>query len=698
MKKKKVLSVLLTVLLACQCFIFLSSAEAKGTTKTKEEILKNMSTEDKISQMLMPAFRWYDDENVIELNEKIEQIIEKRPFAGVILFAQNNSSTQQTTQLIDSIQKANIKEEKRPQLLIAVDQEGAGVSRLAEGTQGPGNMALGATYDSQNAYDIGKIIGRELNVMGYNVDFAPVVDVNSNPSNPIIGVRSFSDSADIVAEFGTKFMKGLKSSGIITSLKHFPGHGDTETDSHTGLPRIEKTYEELKKNELISFKKCIENGAEMVMTAHIQYPKIEKGTYTSIEDGSLIELPATLSKNIITDILRNDLGFKGVVVTDAMDMGAISLHFNKLDSAKLAINAGDDIILMPVETKTEEGTDELDQYISDVAKLVDEGEISEENVNNAVLRILTLKENNGLLEVYSNSDVQKKVENAKKIVGSKENHDKEWEIAKKSITLVKNDENMLPIKNNEKTDILVFYDNEVHSGEYAINKLKEDKKIPSDMDASVHLIDGKELSEIEEIVKNSKNVIVISEQYGSTKLSSESYSNLDNLADYVHSLGNKIAIISCNLPYEVARLNKADAILLAYSSKGMNELPNFEKGTGLSFGVSIPAGIYTAFDKEAKLGKLPVNIPKLDNEYAYTSEYLYEREFGLKYDIVGQNENLVIEDENKTSDSKITNPDEGENPKTGISIFVIVLISIISFVIAFCMVITIIYTKKRKEK
>lgn len=649
------ISIIIILVMLLQLAIPLMRVEAVIENKSKEEILNDMTTKEKIAQMLMPAFRTYDGTNVTTLNEEIEGIIAKHGFAGVILFAQNNSSTTQTLELIDSIQKANIKNEDRPELLISVDQEGATVTRLAEGTQGPGNMALGATGDSKNAYSIGEIIGLELKSIGYNVDFAPVVDVNNNPSNPVIGNRSFSDDANIVVDFGSKFMKGLKSQSIITSLKHFPGHGDTSTDSHTGLPRIEKTYNQLKQNELIPFTNCIENGAEMIMTAHIQYPKIETETYTSIKDGNEIELPATLSKKIITDILRNDLDYDGVVVTDAMNMQAISDNFDKLDSAKLAINAGVDIILMPVDILNKEGIEALDKYITDVADLVDNGEISVENVNNAVLRILTLKENNGLLGTYDDSNLETRINNAKKVVGSKENHDTEWEIAKKSITLVKNDTDMLPIQNNGKTVILVPYANEVLSGEYAISKLKEDGIISKDMDISVLLIRNKELAEIEDTIADAKNVILITEQYSQAGLAGASYEMADSIIDFVHEQGNKISCISCYLPYDVARLQKADSILLAYSANGMNELPNFENDIVKTYGVSIPCGIYTAFNKNAKLGKLPVNIPELDDNYKYTSEYLYKRNYGLQYEekeeykfIEGQEQSFNI-----TTDSKL---------------------------------------------
>ena len=640
---------LLIIITIIQSSIPIFKVNAKS--KTKEEILNGMTTKEKVVQMLMPAFREFNGADVTELNTQLKDLISKHGFAGVILFDENNKETEQTTKLIDSLQNANIQNADRPSLFISVDQEGGTITRLAEGTQGPGNMAIGATGDSSNAYKIGEIIGQELYSMGYNVDFAPDMDVNSNPSNPVIGVRSFSDDPQFVTEYGKQFITGLKKQKIIPSLKHFPGHGDTETDSHTGLPRIEKTYDELKRNELIPFENCIKNGAEMIMTAHIQFPKIETDKYKSIKDGNEIELPATLSKKIITDILRKDLGYNGVVVTDAMNMQAVSDNFTKIDSAKLAINAGVDIILMPVTVTSEADIVELENYISDIANLVDRGEISAENVNKSVLRILELKENNGLLEKYNNQNLQNKIDNAKKIVGSKENHDREWQIASKSITLVKNND-ILPIQNNEKTTILVPYDNETLSGEYAIQKLKQDGIISKDMDISVYSIKNKQIAEIQELIQDSKNVILITEQYSKEALRGEKYTICDQIVEYVHGKGSKIACISCNLPYDVARLQKADSLLIAYSATGMNELPNFQKGAVKSYGVSIPCAIYTAFIKQAELGKLPVNIPKIDDDYKYTVENLYERNFGLQYKAVAGPIKEVVQPEREEGETK----------------------------------------------
>lgn len=620
---KQTFALLLAALLLAAPAIHAAGADEKAA------ILAAMSTEQKIAQMLMPTFRYYNGAGVTALSDKAKQIIARRGFGGVILFSQNNDSTAQTVRLIDELQRENARS-GAPQLLISVDQEGGSITRLASGTQGPGNMALGATGDSANAYIMGSVIGSELTAVGYNVDFAPVADVNSNPANPVIGIRSFSDDAGTVAEFASAFMAGLQSENVITALKHFPGHGDAAVDSHTGLPRIEKTYKELKSCELIPFIRCIEEGADMIMTAHIQYPLIEKETYVSVKDGREIELPATLSKTIITDVLRNDLGFEGVVVTDAMNMAAIAGHFAPLDAAKLAIEAGVDILLTPVDPGSDAGIEALDRYISDVAALVDAGEISSRNVDRAVTRILTMKEKHRLLTPYEAPDLAEKTAYAERVVGSGANHAVEWEIAKSAVTLVKND-GMLPIRNAGKTVIMVPYANEVNSAEYAVERLKQEGLVPEDADISVFLTNGATLEETLAAAAGAKTVIAVAEQYSEAGLAAAQYERLDAAADLVHKNGGKIAFLSCWLPYDAARLQKGDAILLAYSAMGMAEKPDFANGSVLTYGVGIPAGLCTAFDPDATLGVLPVSIPKLDASYAYTSEYLYERGFGLRY-------------------------------------------------------------------
>ena len=243
---KRVLSVLLAAVLTAG-LLYLPACAVEGSDQTKPAenavqmkpaedpcpaIVDGMTTEEKISQMLMPSFRYYTDaggkqQPLEEITPDVTEILRKRGFAGVILFAQNAGETARTVRLVDAMQTANASADGRPQLLTAIDQEGGRVTRLGRGTQGPGNMALGAVGDGNATREMAGIIGQELAAIGFNFNFAPVVDVNSNPANPVIGTRSFSDDPYTAADQGVAFMEGLREAGIISTLKHFPGHGDT---------------------------------------------------------------------------------------------------------------------------------------------------------------------------------------------------------------------------------------------------------------------------------------------------------------------------------------------------------------------------------------------------------------------------------------------------------------------------------------
>ena len=409
------------------------------------EIVSKMTLEQKIAQMLMPAFRYWENNGKIEgvpvLNDEMRNCIKSHGFGGIIVFSENIQGTEQTVRLIDDMQNASVSGGNLP-LLIAADQEGGRVARLETGTSMSGNMTLGALNDKKIAKEYAKIMGSELSAVGINVDFAPVMDVNNNPNNPVINIRSFSSDPNIVADMGEAFIEGLHEEGISTALKHFPGHGDTGTDSHTGLPCIDKTYDEIKKLELVPFKRGIETNSDMIMTAHIQFPQIEKETYTSIKSGEEISLPATLSKTMITDVLRGDMGYNGVVVTDSLNMAAIKDHFTLEDTAKLAINADVDMLLIPFYPMNADDLAKFDEYIISIADMVKNNEIDEDTITRSAERIVALKIKRGLLEY--NEDVEQKIKDAKKIVGSKEHHDKELEIGAKAVTLLKNENNVFP--------------------------------------------------------------------------------------------------------------------------------------------------------------------------------------------------------------------------------------------------------------
>ena len=605
-------------------------------TRMVEEKLAAMSTKEKIEQMIMPDVRYFDGVGVETLNAPLAAMLREHAFGGVILYAQNTVEAAQTATLTQALQTANAAE-GRTQLLVGVDQEGGKITRLATGTQTPGNMALGAIGDPDAARLAAGIIGEELASLGINTDFAPVLDVNNEPANPVIGVRSFSDRAETVAAMGAGYIGGLQDQDVIATLKHFPGHGDTGTDSHTGLPRIEKSYAQLKANELVPFAAGIAEGAEMIMTAHIQYPNIDKTTYVSKKDGSKVELPATLSKTIITDILRRDMGFDGVVITDAMNMDAVTAHFDPLDAAVLAINAGVDILLDPVSPGSDAAISKLDAYVNDLVRLAETGVIEMDRVNAAVTRILRLKCRHGLLSEYE-QPADDAAAKAKATVGSPAHHETEWALAKRAITMVKNDKNTLPAAaEGKKLLFIAAYPNEVLSMQYGVARLQDEGKLPKNADVSFDCYSGTDIDTILNKAAKADYVFAISELYRVSALNPAANpdgacAKLDRTIETVHQSGGKFVLISAHLPYDVARFQTADAILLCWSDKGMSEDPRVSGGDITQYGPNIPAAVYVALSPdEGPEGKLPVDIPALTSDYIYSSKILYPFGFGLQY-------------------------------------------------------------------
>ncbi len=638
MKKvaKRVLSLALTAVLLLSMWSF---GAAAGSADEVERMLRAMTTEEKITQMLMIAPRYFDGVGVTQLNEPLKALFGRYTFGGAILFSQNSVNAEQMYCLTDSLQQANAKADK-PQLLISIDQEGGSVSRLATGTLLTGNMALGAIGRKSAALRSGEIIGEELAALGITVDFAPVLDVNNNPSNPVIGIRSFSDDPQIVASLGQAFINGLHRNGIMTALKHFPGHGDTGTDSHTSLPLVDKGYDELKNNELIPFAAGIKAGAEMIMTAHIQYPKIDSATYCSKLTGEEICLPATLSRKIMTDLLRRDMGYNGIIVTDAMNMDAIDKHFGQRDAAVLAINAGVDILLMPVAPYSEEGIRALETYIAELVALAENGTISMDNVNASVRRILTLKDKHGMLKAYDEGNRAAKIEKAVATVGSKAHHEEEFKMAKQAVTLTKNDNDLLPLREkNQKVLILTAYENELLSVNYGRKLAEDNALIPEGTEITVGCYGTTPVETLTAQIRQSDVVIVISEVSKVAALNPKTAqgarsAGIDQMLRLAHQSGAKFIVLSARLPYDCVRYPDADAVMLCWLDKGMSEDPREREHDVPQYGPCIPAAIYMMFARGERItGRLPVNVPALTEDYTFSEEIALKRGFGLDYKV-----------------------------------------------------------------
>ena len=331
----------------------------------KEEI-ENMTLDEKIGQMITVGIDGYT------VNDKTKELIVDKKVGGIILFKDNINDSNQLLQLINNIKDINSKN-KIP-LFISIDEEGGRVSRLPKEIKKlPSNEVIGNINDKELAYDIGKTIGYSLKSFGFNMDFTPVLDINSNSKNTVIGDRSFSSNKNIVANLGVSEINGFKSRNIISVAKHFPGHGDTDIDSHYKLPIINKTLDELKEVEFVPFKNAIEENVPSIMVSHILLPEIDDIN------------PASMSKTIITDILRKNLKFDGLIVTDDMTMGAITNNFDISEACIKSINAGADLLLICHGYETEV------DVINNIKDAVDKGIISIDRINESVYRILSLK-------------------------------------------------------------------------------------------------------------------------------------------------------------------------------------------------------------------------------------------------------------------------------------------------------------------
>ena len=322
--------------------------------------MKNMSLDEKIAQMLII---YYTNNKV---DDNLKDLLKNYNPGGFILMKENITTFDNTKKFVSDLKKYS-----DIPMIISIDQEGGTVQRLQElsdikPTFIPSMYTLGKTNDKKLAYDVGKVMAEQLRTIGVNVVFAPVLDIYSNENNTVIGDRSFGKTEEQVSNMAISLAKGLEDNGVIATYKHFPGHGDTDVDSHKDLPVVHKTYDEIDKFELVPFKKAIENDAKIIMVGHLYFDNI-------VTDGK----PSSLSKEIITDILYKKLNYNGLVITDALNMGALTKNYSDEDIYTMAIEAGSDLILMP------RGSKKTIEYIKK--------NISEDRINKSVEKILKFK-------------------------------------------------------------------------------------------------------------------------------------------------------------------------------------------------------------------------------------------------------------------------------------------------------------------
>ncbi len=542
--------------LSASFILFLSMGYQAAADKNSEidTLIDKMSVDEKVGQLLMVGFGGKQVSNVVKAH------ITKRFSGGIILYARNIETPEQVAGLTKELQLVTQQNPNRIPLFIAIDQEGGIVTRLKKGaTILPGNMALGATRDKRLAEQAGELTGVELASVGVNINFAPVLDVNNNPHNPVIGTCAYGESPELVSELGTAYIRGLQRHNVLAAAKHFPGHGDTHIDTHRKLPTVSHDIKRLNTVELAPFRAAIDAQVAAIMSAHILYPALDR------------EVPATLSHAILTGLLREQLGFKGLIVTDDLEMKAIDRHYQTGRASVMAVQAGADIVLVPWNLKKQQ------EAYNALRNAVRRGKISSNRLDESVRRILTAKRTLGTFEYQLHRNFER--------VGSSQHRDIAQTIAKQAITVAKNRNNTLPLKTENSQESVALI---------SPSRLFTNTFLKAHTDIS-HIIPVPILQQVKfeiflpHLVKVTRGVSVI-------------VAGIINVqqAQLIHQLSQKtstpIAVVSLASPYLLGECPDVAATIAAYNG-------NY---------ISVFAAVEVLLGKKQSTGKLPVTILKPD--------------------------------------------------------------------------------------
>lgn len=494
--------------------------------------INEMTIREKVGQLVFAGFPGHT------YDEHIRKLVEEYKLGNIILFARNIDNIKQLHDLNLKLHE-EISKNSGVMPLISIDQEGGIVTRIMkEATFLPGAMSISAT-NLKNAYLMGKTSGEELRALGINMNLAPSLDVNNNPLNPVIGVRSYSDKPEVVSKYGLEFIKGLKETGVISTAKHFPGHGDTEADSHYSLPTVPHDKKRLNEVELVPFIKAIESDVDSIMSAHVFFTAYEKGN-----------LPATLSKNVLTNLLREELGFKGLIVSDCMEMKAISDNYTTPKGSLMGLLAGLDMVFVSQTLENQVATLEL------IYNAVMDGTFPEELLNEKVARILEHKTRiYPLMKKYfydANYDTKEK------LITAKETKRLASGIVDNSLTKVRG-KDFYP---NKKTLVIAtepfattIAEDEV-SNRSIVDMIKK-AKLPLDtMKIKVRITD-EEIQEILNVARYYEQVVVCT-------FNAKFFNNQAKLINQLYSLVEDLFVISTRNPYDLHAFSYVENYLCLY--------------------------------------------------------------------------------------------------------------------------------------
>ena len=548
--------------------LFLNGCASIPVSKKKwaEKTFKKLSLRQKIAQMMIYRMHLKYNKITPEKWNEIKSLLSNDGIGGIHIWSGDGSSS---LALLNEIQKRS----KVPVIIDADIERGLG-QRFSSGTDFPPLMAITATGIPNNAYEVGRIVAEESRAAGVQWNLSPVVDVNNNPLNPIINTRSFSESPDIVSEFSLEYIKGLQDHGMIATAKHFPGHGDTQTDSHSSLAMIPSDSSRLWSVELKPFVKVAKAGVDAIMIAHVHAPDFQPES----------DNPATLSKFWVTNILRKKIGFEGVIITDGMGMGGVTKNYADDYAIIESVKAGCDVIIQNYD---------IVGSIDAIEEAVLNGEINIESINSSVLKILKMKEKAGL---HLNPFVD--IESMMSMIGKKEHKEASDRISSESITLLKDEQKLLPLSMDARDTLYVFdiYDQEnKHSISSLTSNLIREKfpirTIQIDESDKKYVLDAI----LRSIPKNSRILI---NAFVSPKEWKDRIFFPDNETYFVNELmkkSNRIILASLGTPYLLMDFPDVSTYICAYKGSFVMQNALFKALMG----------------KENISGRLPVSIPNI---------------------------------------------------------------------------------------
>jgi len=527
-----------------------------------EKKLSDMTLREKIGQMIISSTLGENYQEGSAEYRRLVKLCRDTKVGGFIFFKGTSSSYASLSNKLQGLSETP--------LLISADFERGTGMRVTDGTLFPNNMAVGAANNPDLAYKMGLSIAKESRALGVHQNYAPVCDVNNNPDNPIINVRSFGEDPGLVSRMSESVIKGLQDGNVIATAKHFPGHGDTKIDSHNDLPVLNFSMDRLNKIELVPFKNAIKNNVKSIMIAHLSFPELENKP----------NVPASLSENIVQDLLIDQLGFEDLVVTDALNMKGITKYFSTSEVAVMCVKAGIDLILMPIGEE---------ESINAIESAVKNRIITEERINRSVQKILAAKEWLGLFDnrYVNESEVSQKV-------NTPESNALAQQIADESITLVKDERNTIPLKSKNGKTLLI----NLSDGNSNINAdyFTEQMKAANANTDAVNYFSDMGTDELQNAITEANRYdVIIAAIYAKVRYGTGKISMLPSQIQLLNSLNSsnkKLIVISFGNPYLLKEFPEINNYICAYGDAD----------------VSVKAAIKAIYGDIRLTGKLPVSI------------------------------------------------------------------------------------------